>query len=302
VVRLAASHGTSGWDMPAHLAQFVTAAVVGMLLTACHREAPPAQTPPPPEVRIVIARSQPIANLVEVPGRREAVRTAEVRARVNGIVERRLYTEGTDVRAGQPLFAIDPREMRAQLRAVQATLKRAEATAANAQQDVTRYDGLVAQQAISQQEYDTALARLRTAQADVAQARAQVEAAQLTLSYTTVNAPIAGRAGRAQVTEGALVSAASATLLTTIEQIDPIFVNFSQSSSDLLAIRRDVASGVLKVPVLDRVEVQLVLEDNSVYGSAGRQHRRRPRRLLSIDCADRKLRLRFGRAWRSRRQ
>ena len=104
----------------------------------------------------------------------------------------------------------------------------------------------------------------------MAQGRAKVEAAQLTLSYTTVNAPIAGRAGRAQVTEGALVSAASATLLTTIEQIDPIFVNFSQSSSDLLAVRRDIASGTLKVPVLDRVEVQLMLEDGSVYDHTGR--------------------------------
>lgn len=181
----------------AHLAQLATAAVVGLLLTGCGGEAPPAQAPPPPEVRVVMATSQPLANLVEVPGRLEAVRTAEVRARVDGIVERRLYTEGTDLRAGQALFAIDPREMRAQLSAVQATLQRDEATAANAQQDVTRYDGLVAQQAISQQEYDTAVARLRTAQADVAQARAQVEAAQLNLSYTTVNAPIAGRAGRA---------------------------------------------------------------------------------------------------------
>ena len=253
-----------------HLGHFANAAVVALLVTGCSREVPRAQAPPPPEVRIVSARSQPIANLVEVPGRLEAVRIAEVRARVNGIVEHRLYTEGTDVRAGQALFAIDPREMRAQLSAVQATLTRAEATAANAQQDVTRYNGLVAQQAISQQEYDTALARLRTAQADVAQARAQVEAAQLNLSYTTVNAPIAGRAGRAQVTEGALVSAASATLLTTIEQIDPIFVNFSQSSSDLLALRRDVASGVLKVPALERVEVQIVLEDDSVYGHTGR--------------------------------
>lgn len=255
----------------AHLAQFGTAAAfAASFLAGCTGEAPPPQAPPPPEVRIIVARSQPIANLVEVPGRLEAVRTAEVRARVNGIVQRRLYNEGTDVGAGQALFAIDPRELRAQLSAVQATLARAEATAANAQQDVTRYDGLVAQQAISQQEFDTAVARLRTAQADVAQARAQVEAAQLNLSYTTVNATIAGRAGRAEVTEGALVSAATATLLTTIEQIDPIFVNFSQSSSDVLAIRRDIASGALKVPVLDRVEVQLVLEDDSVYDRTGR--------------------------------
>jgi membrane fusion protein (multidrug efflux system) len=220
-------------------------------------------------VNIITARSQPLANIIEVPGRLQAVRIAEVRARVDGVVERRLYAEGTDVRAGQPLFAIDPRPLRAQLSAAQATLARATATAANAEQDVNRYQGLVAQQAMSQQEYDAAIARLRTAQADVAQARAQVEAATLNLGYTTVNAPIAGRAGRAEVTEGALVSAGSATLLTRIEQVDPIFANFSQSSSELLAIREQVAAGSLKVPSLDSVEVRLVLEDGSVYGRRG---------------------------------
>jgi membrane fusion protein (multidrug efflux system) len=215
------------------------------------------------------AEAQPGVNVIEVPGRLQAVRAAEVRARVDGIVQRRLYQEGTDVRAGQPLFAIDPRELRAQLSAVQAALSRARATAANAAQDVARYKGLVAQQALSQQEYDTAVARLRTAEADVAQTRAQVEAARLNLSYTTVTAPISGRAGRAEVTEGALVSAASATLLTRIEQLDPIYVNFSQSSSDLLAIRREVAAGELKVPALRRVAANLVLEDGSVYGPPG---------------------------------
>jgi membrane fusion protein (multidrug efflux system) len=217
----------------------------------------------------VTVRTQPVANVIEVPGRLQAVRTAEVRARVDGIVQRRLYEEGTDVRAGQPLFAIDPRPLRAQLSAAQATLARAEATAANAAQDVKRYEGLVAEQAISQQEFDAALARLRTAQADVAQARAQVQAARLSLDYTTVTAPLAGRAGRAEVTEGALVSAAAATLLTRIEQMDPIFVNFSQSSSELLAIRRDIASGALKVPALDSVQVRLVLEDGRAYPHPG---------------------------------
>jgi membrane fusion protein (multidrug efflux system) len=207
--------------------------------------------------------------VVEVPGRLQAVRTSEVHARVDGIVERRVYEEGTDVKAGQALFTIDPRQLRTQASAAQATLARAEATAANAQQDVTRYRGLVAQQAISQQENDAAIARLRTAQADVAQARAQLDAARLSLGYTTVTAPIAGRAGRAQVTEGALVSASGATLLTTIEQVDPIYVNFSQSSSDLLAIRKQVAAGTLKVPALDRVAVRLVLEDGSEYPLVG---------------------------------
>jgi membrane fusion protein (multidrug efflux system) len=217
----------------------------------------------------VTVKAAPMVNLLEVPGRLQAVRTAEVRARVDGIVQRRLYEEGTDVRAGQALFAIDPRELGARLSAAQATLARAEATAANANQDVTRYKGLVAQRALSQQEYDAAVARQRTAEADVAQARAQVEAARLSLGYTTVTAPISGRAGRAQVTEGALVNAGSATLLTTIEQIDPIFANFAQSSSELLALRRGVTSGALKVPALDRVVVRLVLEDGSVYGFDG---------------------------------
>jgi membrane fusion protein (multidrug efflux system) len=167
------------------------------------------------------------------------------------------------------LFRIDPRELRAQVSAVAASLQRAEATAANAAQDVERYEGLVEDQAISKQEYDAALARLRTAQADVAQTRAQLESAKLALSYTTVTAPISGRAGRAQVTEGALVSAASATLLTTIEQLDPVYVNFSQSSAYLLSIRRDIAAGRLNVPQLGRVEVTLILEDGSTYPHKG---------------------------------
>lgn len=239
-----------------------------LTLVACG-DPPPPGAPPPPDVRIITVESRPIVNRIEVPGRLQAIRTAEVRARVDGIVEHRLYVEGTDVRAGQPLFAIDPRQLRAQLSAAEATLARAEATEANARQDVARYQGLVAQQAISQQEYDAAVARVRTAQADVAQSRAQVEAARLSLSYTTVTAPIAGRAGRAQVTEGALVSAASGTLLTTIEQVDPIYANFSQSSSDMLALRRETSSGELRVPSLRNVVVHLVLQDGTSYSRAG---------------------------------
>jgi membrane fusion protein (multidrug efflux system) len=242
-----------------------------ILALGCSRGTPATTAPPPPpEVRVMMVSSQTLANIVEVPGRLQAVRTAEVRGRVNGIVQRRLYLEGSDVRAGQPLFAIDPRELRAQLNAALATMARAQATAANARQVVTRYQGLVAQKAISQQENDAAVAQLRTAEADVAQSRAQVESAQLNLSYTTVTAPISGRAGRADVTEGALVSAASATLLTTVEQVDPIYANFSQSSSDLLAIRTEIASGALKVPAaLRQVAARLVLEDGSVYGPVG---------------------------------
>jgi membrane fusion protein, multidrug efflux system len=211
----------------------------------------------------------PIVNLIELPGRLQAVRTSEVRARVDGIVQRRLYTEGTDVKEGQPLFQIDPRQLRAQLNAAEAALARAQATESNAQQDVNRYKGLVAQKALSQQEYDAAVARLRTAQADVAQQQAQISAARLSLSYTTVTAPISGRAGRAAVTEGALVSAAAATLLTTIEQIDPIYANFSESSSDVLKLRQQINAGSIHVPALRNVPVSLVLEDGTSYPHQG---------------------------------
>src|SRR4051812_1298266 len=237
-----------------------------LLLSACSKAAPPA-APPPPEVTIVTVASQPVMTVIELPGRLQAIRTAEVRARVDGIVQRRLYTEGTDVSAGQPLFAIDPRQLRAQLSASEASLARARATAANAAQDVARYKGLVQQQALSQQEYDAAVARLRTAEADVAQTSAQIAAARLNLSYTTVTAPIAGRAGRAAVTEGALVSGSGATLLTTIEQLDPIYANFSQSSSDVLALRNKTSSGALKTTT--RVPVHLVLEDGTLYRMPG---------------------------------
>ena len=222
-----------------------------------------------PEVGVVTVNPVQTDNIMEFPGRVQAIRTAEVRARVDGIVDRRLYVEGRDVEEGQSLFQIGPRELKAELNAVNASLARARATVANAQQDVKRFKGLVADQAISEQEYDAAVARLRTAEADVAQNLAQQESAELNLSFATVTAPIKGRAGRAQVTEGALVSASGATLLTTIEQIDRVYINFSQSSSDLLKTRRDIAQGTLEVPELERIMVSLELEDGSIYEHEG---------------------------------
>lgn len=248
--------------------KIVAAAFLPLLLAGCSKE--PQQAMPPPQVEVVVVRTEPVANVIELPGRVQAVRTAEVRARVTGIVGELLYREGSDVRAGQPLFAIDPREMQANLAAVQAALQRAEASAANARQDVERYRPLLKDQAISKQEYDTAIARLNTAEADVLQARAQVASGKLSLGYATVTAPISGRASRAQVTEGALVSAAEGTLLTTIEQVSPVFVNFSQASSDILALRREIASGKLVVPAFDRVQVELELEDGSLFSQTGR--------------------------------
>jgi len=242
-------------------------AAFGVFLAACSPDAPPA--PPPPEVNIITVGAQPVANIIELPGRVQAYRTAEVRARVDGIVERRLFEEGSFVQAGKALFLIDPRQLTANVNAARAQLARAQATAANARQVVNRYQPLLSEQAIGKQEYDAAVAAQRTAEADVQSAQANLDSARLSLGYASVTAPIGGRARRAEVTEGALVSAAQGTLLTTIEQIDKVYVNFGQSSSDLMAIRRDIESGKLQIPPVGRVEVQLILEDGSPYPVVG---------------------------------
>ena len=239
-----------------------------LLLASCSQpeeQAPPQEVP----VRVVTVAAQTVPNVIELPGRVEPVRTAEVRARVTGIVQERLFQEGTDVREGQPLFRIDPRELRASYNQTQAALTRARATAANARAVVERYRPLVAEDAISGQEYDAAVAAAREAEANVAQIRAQLDAASLQLGYTTVRAPIAGRAGRAQITEGALVSQAEGTLLTTIEQISPVYVSFAQAASEVLRLRRAIASGEIDLDENDQVEVRLTFSDGTAYPVPG---------------------------------
>lgn len=246
--------------------------LAALLLSACGQEEQPQQQQqqaPAPEVAVTTVEAESVPNIVELPGRVQAVRVAEIRARVDGVIQRRVYEEGTDVKAGQLLFKIDPREMEAELNAAVAALQRAEATAANAAQVLERYRGLVAKRAISEQEFDAAQAELRTARADVAQAKARVQTARLNLEYTSVESPIDGLAGRAEVTVGALVSAANATLLTRVEQFDPVYVNFAQSSSDLLELRAQVASGALKLPQRNEVEVRLILENGAEYPHPG---------------------------------
>lgn len=236
-------------------------------LAGCTEPAPPP--PPPPVVDVVTVSSGSVPNIVELPGRIEAVRSAEVRARTDGIVSRRLYQEGTDVREGAPLFQIDPRDKQAQVQQARAALQRAQASRENSAAVVQRYQPLVSDRAVSALEYDNARSALRQAEAGVADARASLARAQLELGYTLVRAPISGRVGRAQVTEGALASAASATLLTTIEQMEPIYAVFTQSSAELQSLLAQARTGAVELPALARVEVRLLLEDGSEYGPVG---------------------------------
>lgn len=238
-------------------------------LAACGKKTEPPQAPPPPEVGVVVAKAGAVPLTRELVGRLAATRTAEVRARVPGIVERRLYIEGSDVTAGQPLFEIDPAPLRAALNAREAALGQARASAANADAKARRYKDLAARGVIAKQDLDDAVAAQRTSAASVRQAQADLDAARLNLGYAAVTAPIAGRAGRALVTEGALVGQGEVTPLTVVEQIDPIYVDFSQSAAEVSDLRRAQADGKLKLAAPDQVEVQLFLPDGSTYGHSG---------------------------------
>lgn len=246
--------------------------IVGVSLAAlsvagCSETPPPA--PPPTVVEVIQVATGPVPNIVELPGRIQAIRSAEVRARTDGIIARRLYQEGTDVAEGAPLFQIDPRDKRAQVQQARAAVQRAEAARENAAGILRRYQPLVSDRAVSALEYDNARSSLRQAEASVADARAALARAELELSYTLVRAPIAGRVGRAQVTEGALASAAGATLLTTVEQLEPVYAVFTQSNAELQSLLNSARSGNLSLPQLTRVEVHLVLDDGSEYPQVG---------------------------------
>lgn len=214
--------------------------IFAVLLTACDKATPPAAPAqrPPPEVSVAIAHAESVPLTRELVGRLASTRIAQVRARVAGIILKRVYTEGTDVKQGQVLFQIDPASLTANLHAAEATLAKAQADATNAALIAKRNRDLAAKNLLSSQDLDTALANERSTAAAVKVAQANLEKAQLDLSYATVTAPIDGRAGRAMETEGALVGQDEATQLTTIEQIDPIYVNFSQSVTELQQLQQ----------------------------------------------------------------
>ena len=248
--------------------RFLQAAPLAFLAACGSR---PSAPPPagPVEVGVVTITPAPLTLTRELPGRTSAFRVAEVRARVNGIVQKRLFAEGSDVKEGQKLFLIDPAPYEAAFDGARATLARAEATLGNARVQATRHAELIKTNVVSQQDHDNAMASLKTAEADVAAARAAEQAARINLGYTTVTTPVSGRIGRSAVTEGAYAQASQATLLATVQQIDPIHVDLTQSADEVLRLRRDLESGKLEGAGKGKARVRLVTDDGREYAHAG---------------------------------
>ncbi len=254
-----------------HRLALVTAAA--LLLGACkpaqQNAAAPAEAPPS-EVGIVTVRNQPIPFERDLPGRVAPTRIAEVRARVSGLVITRAFQQGSQVKEGDLLYKIDPAPYRVELDSAEATLARAEAALVLARQQAERLETLLSRQTASQAQYDAAYAAQKQAEAEVAGARAARDRAKLNLNWTDVRAPISGRIGRALVTEGALIEQGSATNLATIQQLDPIYVDITQSVSELNKLRRDLASGELASVAPDVATVRLIMDDGSLYPEPGR--------------------------------
>jgi len=245
------------------LATLAAALTGAALLTACGAKeggaGPAGGGMPPAMVGVVTTALQPVTLQTELPGRVEALRIAEVRARVNGVVLKRLFTEGSEVKAGQPLFQIDPAPYQAALASAQAQLAKAEANLSQAAAQANRDKPLADAKAISEQEYLLAVAAAKQAEADVAAGKAAVTTARLDLDYAHVTAPISGRIGRALVTEGALVSAAEATQLALIQQTGSVYVNFTRSANEVQAMREALAKGSLQA--VKQAAVRVVLDN-----------------------------------------
>jgi membrane fusion protein (multidrug efflux system) len=248
--------------------------LVSLLLAACGKGAgnTPAQgaAPPPPEVGVVTVATGDVGLVTELPGRLEPARVAQVRARAAGIVQQRLFREGSDVRAGQVLYRIEAGALSAAQSSSQASLARAQANLAQATALAQRYRPLVEANAISKQEYANAVAAEKTAEADVAAARAGVRTSEINLGYATVTSPISGRIGRSLVTEGALVGQGETTPLAVVQQINPLYVNFTQPVGEVMNLRRAMEQGRLKRAGAEGAEVRVILEDGTEHPQVGR--------------------------------
>jgi membrane fusion protein, multidrug efflux system len=242
------------------------ALAAALLLSACGKQAPPP--PPPSQVGVITVQMQPVTLTTELPGRTSPYESSEVRPQVNGIITRRLFREGDMVHAGQVLYQIDPAPYAAAVANVRAALARAQASIASTASLARRYGELVKINAISRQDYENATAGANQAQADVAAQRAALASAQIDLRRTRITAPISGRIGASTFTVGALVTAAQAQPLTTIQRLDPIYVDINQSSVDLLKLRKQILAGQLSRGGA-ATRVGLTLEDGSEYSHKG---------------------------------
>jgi len=245
-------------------------ALLALPLAGCNDSAEQAEKAPMPQVRVETLQLQPLAITTELSGRILAPRTAEVRARVAGVVLKRVYREGSDVKQGDVLFLIDPAPFKADHDSARATLAKAQANLYQARLQEQRYRELVDDKAVSRQEYDNARAAFLQADAVVAEAKAALERARLNLGYATVTAPISGRIGRALVTEGALVGQNETTPLATIQQLDPIHADVTQSTRELNALRRALRAGELQQVGASEARATLIQDDGSAYPLPGK--------------------------------
>jgi len=248
----------------------MAAALFSALLTAGCQAPPEAPPPAPaPQVAVLTVQRQKILLNTELPGRTSAYRMADIRPRVNGLVLKRLFTEGADVQAGDMLYQIDPAPFQAALANAKAALGRSEANLPSIRARVARYQELLADKAVSRQEYDDAASALSQTEADIAYGQATVETARINLAYTRITAPISGRIGRSNATEGAIVTAYQPQALATIQQMDPIYVDVPQSTTELLRLKRRLAGGLLNQDGRDQKTVTLLLEDGTRYPQEG---------------------------------
>jgi len=257
------------------LSKLVSAAVVGLALVAvaaCTESQSSANPPamPPPAVSVVKVKAEPVPMVNDLPGRIAPTRIAEVRPRVTGIVVKRVFEQGSLVKEGDVLYQIDPAPFRVQVESAQATLQRAVATQTLARQQADRQKELRQRNISSVQDLETATAQLAQADADVAAAQAGLDAAKLNLQYSDVKAPIGGRIGRALITEGALVNGNGAENLATIRQLDPVYADFTQPSSEMRRLRKALKDGLLKSPADGQATVRLLFDDGSEYPHPGR--------------------------------
>lgn len=239
-----------------------------VLLAGCNDQGETQAHPAEPQVNVHVVEKAPLAVTTELPGRTTAFRIAEVRPQVSGIVLKRNFTEGSDVEASQSLYQIDPATYQADYDSAKGELAKSEAAAAIAHLTVKRYVPLVGTKYISQQEYDQAIADARQADASVIAAKAAVESARINLAYTKVTSPISGRIGKSNVTEGALVTNGQATELATVQQLDPIYVDVTQSSNDFMRLKQSVEQGSLHKDSASST-VELVMENGQSYPLKG---------------------------------